>query len=99
MSGTDLSQKLTSRFSHTELGVGMALVTVAFWTIWITSTRFAMRGVEPLDPVLLAFIRFGTATLVLAPFWWPLRGIPRNCSPLICTGLLFAGLPYQFMVL
>jgi drug/metabolite transporter (DMT)-like permease len=52
-----------------------------------------------MDPVLLAFIRFGTATIVLAPFWWRLKGIPRQCSPVVWLGLLFAGLPYQFMVL
>lgn len=80
-------------------GVLAALVTVGLWTTWIVGTRLAVSGEAPMDAVLLAFIRFGTATLVLAPFWWRLKGIPRQCSPKVWLGLLFAGLPYQFLVL
>lgn len=82
-----------------RIGTVAAIITVGFWTIWIIGTRLAVGGSSPIDPVLLAFIRFGTATVVLAPFWWRLKGIPRQCSPVVCMGLLFAGLPYQFMVL
>jgi drug/metabolite transporter (DMT)-like permease len=93
------AQAVSPNTSVMKKGLIAALVTVGLWTTWIIGTRSAVSGASPLDPVLLAFIRFGTATLVLAPFWWRLKGIPRQCSPKICLGLLFAGLPYQFMVL
>ncbi|MBE7375695.1 hypothetical protein [Pseudomonas lopnurensis] len=50
-------------------------------------------GSQYLDPALLAFIRFGTASLVLAPWWWRRRRIPREVSPWVLLGLLCAGLP------
>ncbi len=82
-----------------RLGLLGALVTVAIWTTWITTTRVAMHGRTPLAPELLAFIRFGTATLLLAPFWWRFRLFPRQSPPLALLGLMAAGLPYQFLVL
>ncbi|MBE9606683.1 DMT family transporter [Acetobacteraceae bacterium H6797] len=82
-----------------RLGLLGALVTVAIWTAWITASRMAMGSATPLDPSLLAFIRFGTAAVLLAPLWWRFRLIPRGSSPLALLGLLMAGLPYQFLVL
>jgi len=82
-----------------RLGLAAALVTVAIWTTWITTSRMVMEGSAALDPALLAFLRFGTATLLLAPLWWRFRAIPRKAPPLALLGLLCAGLPYQFMVL
>lgn len=93
------AQAVPAKTNVLKTGLVAALVTVGLWTTWIIGTRSAVSGAAPMDPVLLAFIRFGTATLVLAPFWWRLNGIPRQCSPKIWLGLLFAGLPYQFMVL
>lgn len=93
------AQAVSPKTSVMKKGLIAAFVTVGLWTTWIIGTRSAVSGASPLDPVLLAFIRFGTATLVLAPFWWRLKGIPRQCSPKIWLGLLFAGLPYQLMVL
>ena len=85
--------------SPVRLGLLGALVTVAIWTTWITASRMAMGGATPLDPSLLAFIRFGTAAVLLSPLWLRFRLIPRGASPLALIGLLFAGLPYQFLVL
>ncbi|MBO1076437.1 hypothetical protein [Roseomonas marmotae] len=59
-----------------RLGLGSALLAVTMSTNWITSTRFAMRGAEPMHPALLTMIRFGTAALVLAPWRRRLRLIP-----------------------
>ena len=93
------AQVVIEKGNRIRVGTVAAIITVCFWTIWIIGTRLAVSGATPIDPVLLAFIRFGTATVVLAPFWWRLKGIPRQCSPFVLIGLLFAGLPYQFMVL
>jgi drug/metabolite transporter (DMT)-like permease len=93
------AQVASAKTNVVRVGAVAALVTVALWTTWIIGTRVAVSGAAPMDPVLLAFIRFGTATVVLTPFWWRLKGIPRQCSPWVWLGLLFAGLPYQFMVL
>ncbi|WP_035716008.1 DMT family transporter [Azorhizobium doebereinerae] len=82
-----------------RLGLIGAVLTVLIWTTWIVSTRFAMQGRQPLAPALLAFIRFGTATIILAPAWWRFRLIPRKAPPLALLGLMAAGLPYQFLVL
>ncbi len=82
-----------------RLGVIGALLTVMIWTTWIISTRFAMHGSQPLPPALLAFIRFGTAAVVLSPVWWRFRAFPRAAPPLALLGLMTAGLPYQFLVL
>jgi drug/metabolite transporter (DMT)-like permease len=80
-------------------GLAAALLTVAMWTTWITGTRFAMGGAQPLSPALLALVRFGTAALLLAPWWWRIRLVPRRAPRLALLGLLLAGLPYQFCVL
>jgi drug/metabolite transporter (DMT)-like permease len=85
--------------SSRRMGVVAALLTVAMWTTWITGSRFAMQGAQPLSPVLLAMIRFGTAALVLSPWWWRFRIVPHGAPKLALLGLLFAGLPYQFLVL
>ncbi|WP_341988816.1 DMT family transporter [Azorhizobium sp. AG788] len=82
-----------------RLGIASALLTVLIWTTWVISTRFAMHGNQPLPASLLAFIRFGTAALVLAPAWWRFRAVPRTAPPLALLGLMSAGLPYQFLVL
>lgn len=82
-----------------RLGIAGALLTVLIWTTWVISTRFAMHGSQPLPASLLAFIRFGTAAVVLAPAWWRFRAFPRKAPPLALAGLMFAGLPYQFLVL
>ncbi|MBC9176967.1 DMT family transporter [Pseudoroseomonas ludipueritiae] len=80
-------------------GLAAALLTVAMWTTWIIGSRFAMAGAQPLSPALLALVRFGTAALLLAPWWWRIRLVPRRAPKLALLGLLFAGLPYQFLVL
>ncbi len=82
-----------------KLGLVGALLTVAMWTTWIIGSRFAMQGGQPLSTSMLAFVRFGTATLLLAPWWWKFRIIPRGVPKLALVGLLLAGLPYQFLVL
>ena len=82
-----------------KIGIAAALVTVLLWTSWITGSRFAVSGDHPLDPALLALIRFGTAAIVLAPFWWKVGVFPRGRSPWVLAGLMLAGLPYQFLVL
>jgi len=81
------------------LGVISALATVATWTTWTIASRYAMRGGEAMDPILLTFIRYGTAAIVLAPFWIKFKLIPKQSSFLSLGGLLCAGLPYQFLVL
>lgn len=90
---------LGSLLSPARLGLAGALITVAIWTTWITASRLAMGGGAPLDPALLAFIRFGTAALLLSPLWWRFRLIPAGAPKLALLGLLAAGLPYQFLVL
>ncbi|RVT99119.1 DMT family transporter [Rhodovarius crocodyli] len=82
-----------------RIGWVAALVTVAVWTTWITTSRMAMQGAQPLDGALLAFLRFGTAGVLLAPFWWRFRIIPKQSPKLALLGLLCAGLPYQLLVL
>ncbi|WP_160120261.1 DMT family transporter [Rhodovarius lipocyclicus] len=81
-----------------RLGLLAALMTVGVWTTWITTSRMAMQNGH-LDSALLAFLRFGTAALLLAPFWWRFRIIPKQAPKLALLGLLCAGLPYQFLVL
>ncbi len=82
-----------------RLGIASALLTVLIWTTWVISTRFAMHASQHLPASLLAFIRFGTAAVVLAPAWWRFRALPRKAPPLALLGLMSAGLPYQFLVL
>lgn len=93
------TQAVVGKGNLVKVGTAAAIITIGFWTIWIIGTGRAVGSEAPIDPVRMAFIRFGTATAVLAPFWWRLKGVPRQCSPVIWIGLLFAGLPYQFMVL
>lgn len=87
--------------SHRRVAIGFlaALATVASWTIWIVSTRATVSHAEPLAPALLAFIRFGTAAVLLSPYWWRLRGMPRGKNPWLLIGLMFAGIPYLGAVL
>lgn len=82
-----------------RVGLVSALLTVLIWSTWVISTRSSMHASQPLPASLLAFIRFGTAAVVLAPAWWALRGIPRRAPPLALLGLMASGLPYQFLVL
>lgn len=87
--------------SHRRVAIGFlaALATVVSWTTWIVSTRAIVSDAEPLAPALLAFIRFGTAAVLLSPYWWRLRGMPKGKSPWLLIGLMFAGIPYMGAVL
>ncbi|MBP0574374.1 hypothetical protein J8J27_27095, partial [Mycobacterium tuberculosis] len=52
-------------------GLLAAIVTIAGWTGWTLATRHAMSASSyPFNAVELATLRFGTAALVFAPFWW-----------------------------
>ncbi len=84
---------------HAVLGIAAALSTVITWTTWIIVSRFAMRGSQSLDPILLSFIRFGTGAILLSPIWIKFRLLPKHSPRLALAGLLCAGLPYQFLVL
>ncbi|EHL98115.1 putative membrane protein [Acetobacteraceae bacterium AT-5844] len=99
MSQTAITADSTGPAPSFRLGLFGALATVAMWATWIIGSRFAMQGGQPLSTSMLAFVRFGTAALVLAPWWWGFRIIPRGVPKLALLGLLFAGLPYQFLVL
>jgi drug/metabolite transporter (DMT)-like permease len=81
-----------------KIGLLAAIATVASWTTWIISTRIAVDQEAPLSPALLAFIRFGTAAVVLSPYWWRLGVAPKGMKPAVGLGLMFAGLPYLFAV-
>jgi drug/metabolite transporter (DMT)-like permease len=85
------------------MGLAAALVTIAGWTGWTLATRHAMAASSyPFTAMELATLRFGTAALVFAPFWWPILrrdGLkPAGVSWPAFLGLFGAGLPFALVV-
>ncbi|WP_158635405.1 DMT family transporter [Pseudomonas duriflava] len=99
MSHSSLAQEYRSPATSAPLGFMAAFVTVAIWTTWIISTRFTVHAEHPVSAELLAFLRFSTAALLLSPYWWRLRPVPKGISRWALLGLLFAGIPYLASVL
>lgn len=84
-------------------GLVAALVTIAGWTGWTLATRHAMAASSyPFTAMELATLRFGTAALVFAPFWWPIvrrDGLkPATVTWPVFLGLFGAGLPFALVV-
>lgn len=84
-------------------GLIAALVTIAGWTGWTLATRHAMAASShPFTAMELATLRFGTAALVFAPFWWPVvrrDGLkPAGVTWPVFLGLFGAGLPFALVV-
>lgn len=103
--GTLLDGSLGQRQDRRRLWMGLAaaLVTIAGWTGWTLATRHAMAASSyPFTAMELATLRFGTAALVFAPFWWPILkrdGIkPAGVSWPAFLGLFGAGLPFALVV-
>ncbi len=84
-----------SRDEHARrpAGVAAALLAVSIWAGWVPVTRLGV--VTHLAPADVAALRFGTAGLLLAPFFllhW--REVPwRRPGPLLAM-LVGAGVPY-----
>lgn len=79
------------------LGVGLGLVTVLIWAVWIVGMRQAATVHLPV--AWIGLLRYAVPAIVLLPFWWRIglwpRGVDKRLLALMVGG---AGAPFFVMV-
>lgn len=78
-----------------RMGYALALVVVALWAGFVLVSR--LGGTGTLQPADIAALRFGTATLVLAPVWLFWRRVPLFNLRMLALALV-GGVAYSLTV-
>ena len=93
-----LSASLPAARSRTVLtGVGLALVTVVIWSLWIVTTREA--ATVHLPAAWLGLCRFAPPAILLLPFWWKVGLLPRGVDRRLLAAMVAgSGAPFFLVV-